>query len=65
MDGLGGMLRVHTGIIEESLDRIEGIAKEEDPGKKTDKLYMTRNRNKMEDDERNGIAGSQCREATL
>lgn len=31
MDGLGGMLRVHTGIIEESLDRIEGIAKEEDP----------------------------------
>ena len=40
MDELEGTLRAHIGVIEESLDRIEGIAKEEDRGKKINELYM-------------------------
>ncbi len=42
MDELEGTLRAHIGVIEESLDRIEGIAKEEDKGKKINELYMAR-----------------------
>lgn len=33
-DELEGTLRGHVGLIEESLDRLEGTAKEEDRGKK-------------------------------
>jgi len=49
MDELEGTLRAHIGVIEESLDRIEGIAKEEDRGEKINKLYMARGKDEKED----------------
>lgn len=52
MDELEGTLRAHIGVIEESLDRIEGIAKEEDRGKKINELYMARGRDEKKDKEK-------------
>ena len=52
MDELEGTLRAHIGVIEESLDRVEGIAKESDHGKKIDELYMARGRHEKENKEK-------------
>lgn len=49
MDELEGTLRAHIGVIEESLERIEGRAKEEDRGKKTQELYMARGRDEKQE----------------
>jgi len=48
MDELEGTLRGHIGLIEEALDRLEGKAKEEDRGKKTDEYYNKRGRDEKE-----------------
>ncbi|MDI1492249.1 MAG: hypothetical protein OHK93_003461 [Ramalina farinacea] len=44
MDELEGTLRGHIGLIEESLDRIEGKATEADRGKKMNEYYSKRGR---------------------
>ena len=48
MDELEGTLRAHIGVIEESLDRLEGVAKEGDRGKKIDALYLARGRDEKD-----------------
>ncbi|KAK5461291.1 hypothetical protein LTS15_003354 [Exophiala xenobiotica] len=45
MDELEGTLRGHIGLIEESLDRLEGKGGEEDRGKKMNEYYGKRDRN--------------------
>jgi hypothetical protein len=58
MDELEGKPRAQIGVIEESVDRIEGIAKEEGRGKKIDKLYMARGRDEKKDKEINDVTDS-------
>ncbi|KAK4942224.1 hypothetical protein LTR10_017981 [Elasticomyces elasticus] len=49
MDELEGTLRGHIGLIEESLDRLEGKGKESDRGKKMDEYYGKRERDSKDD----------------
>ncbi|KAI4258781.1 MAG: hypothetical protein LQ352_001090 [Teloschistes flavicans] len=44
LDEIEGTLRGHIGLIEESLDRLEGKATEADRGKKMDEYYGKRGR---------------------
>lgn len=44
MDEIEGTLRGHIGLIEESLDRLEGKGTEADRGKKTAEYYAKRAR---------------------
>ncbi|KAI4140900.1 MAG: hypothetical protein L6R39_005614 [Caloplaca ligustica] len=44
LDEIEGTLRGHIGLIEESLDRVEGKATEADRGKKMDEYYGKRGR---------------------
>ena len=48
MDELEGTLRGHIGIIEESLDRLEGKGTEADRGKKMNEYYNKRGRDEKE-----------------
>lgn len=52
MDELEGTLREHVGVVEESLNRIESIATEEDGGKLIDKPYMARGSDEKKDKEK-------------
>jgi hypothetical protein len=52
MDELEGTVRARVGVIEGSLDRIEGTAKEEDCGKKIESPFMARSRGRKKDKEK-------------